>query len=41
MPAIVGLGYDLRVRDWPDVNYYAEAKGRLIAEILERARAHG
>jgi GrpB-like predicted nucleotidyltransferase (UPF0157 family) len=26
-------------RDWKDVNYYAEAKGPVIEEILERAQA--
>ncbi len=28
----------LALEDWPDVNYYAEAKGPLIGQILERAR---
>jgi GrpB-like predicted nucleotidyltransferase (UPF0157 family) len=26
-------------REWPDMNYYAEAKGPLIRELLARARA--
>jgi GrpB-like predicted nucleotidyltransferase (UPF0157 family) len=28
----------LATEDWPDVNYYARAKGLLISEILNRAR---
>ncbi len=28
----------LAKRDWPDMNYYAEAKGQVIAEIMARAR---
>jgi GrpB-like predicted nucleotidyltransferase (UPF0157 family) len=28
----------LAPEDWPDVNYYARAKGPLISEILNRAR---
>jgi GrpB-like predicted nucleotidyltransferase (UPF0157 family) len=28
----------LACRDWPDVNYYARAKGPLISELLSRAR---
>lgn len=31
----------LAAEDWPDVNYYAEAKGPLIDEILVRARRAG
>jgi GrpB-like predicted nucleotidyltransferase (UPF0157 family) len=31
------LKRELAARDWPDVNYYAEAKGELIREILARA----
>ncbi|NNM98090.1 MAG: GrpB family protein [Candidatus Dormibacteraeota bacterium] len=29
----------LAERDWPDMNYYAEAKGQVIAEIMARARS--
>ena len=29
---------ELAERPWPDMNYYAEAKGPVIAEILARAR---
>jgi GrpB-like predicted nucleotidyltransferase (UPF0157 family) len=32
------LKRELAPHDWPDVNYYAEAKGPLIAELLERGR---
>jgi GrpB-like predicted nucleotidyltransferase (UPF0157 family) len=32
------LKRDLASRDWPDTNYYAEAKGELIAAITARAR---
>jgi GrpB-like predicted nucleotidyltransferase (UPF0157 family) len=32
------LKRDLASRDWPDMNYYAEAKGELIATITARAR---
>lgn len=28
---------ELATRDWRDVNYYAEAKSEVVAEILERA----
>jgi GrpB-like predicted nucleotidyltransferase (UPF0157 family) len=31
------LKRELAPHDWPDLNYYAKAKGPLIAEILERA----
>ena len=31
------LKRDLAKRDWPDMNYYAEAKGELIADITARA----
>jgi len=31
------LKRSLAQRDWPDVNYYAEAKGELVREILGRA----
>ena len=34
------LKRELASRDWPDVNYYAQAKGPLIAQILDRARRH-
>lgn len=32
------LKRELAKRDWPDMNYYAEAKGELIAEIIDRAQ---
>jgi GrpB-like predicted nucleotidyltransferase (UPF0157 family) len=32
------LKRDLARRDWPDMNYYAEAKGELIEAIIARAR---
>lgn len=32
------LKRELAERDWPDMNYYAEAKGELIAEITARGR---
>jgi GrpB-like predicted nucleotidyltransferase (UPF0157 family) len=32
------LKRDLARRNWPDMNYYAEAKGELIAAIIDRAR---
>ena len=32
------LKRDLASRDWPDMNYYAEAKGELIEAIIARAR---
>lgn len=35
--AYARLKHQLVSEDWPDVNYYAEAKSPLIAEILERA----
>lgn len=31
------LKRDLAGRDWPDMNYYADAKGELIDEIIARA----
>lgn len=31
------LKRDLAARDWPDMNYYAEAKSELIAAIIARA----
>ena len=31
------LKRELAARDWPDVNYYAEAKGELIRAITDRA----
>ena len=34
------LKRELAVEDWPDVNYYAEAKGPLIGQILGRARSN-
>lgn len=34
--AYEALKRELATRDWPDVNYYAEAKGALIREILAR-----
>jgi len=30
---------ELAARAWPDMNYYADAKGRVIEAIMERARA--
>jgi GrpB-like predicted nucleotidyltransferase (UPF0157 family) len=33
------LKRELAPRAWPDVNYYAEAKGPLITELLARERA--
>ncbi len=30
---------DLAARSWPDMNYYADAKGPVIAQILARARS--
>jgi GrpB-like predicted nucleotidyltransferase (UPF0157 family) len=36
--AYAELKRELAADDWPDVNYYAEAKGALIGQILERAR---
>lgn len=30
---------ELAAREWPDVNYYAEAKSAVIADILARAPA--
>jgi len=41
-PALAALGYerlkrDLAERDWSEMNYYADAKGSLISEILHRA----
>jgi GrpB-like predicted nucleotidyltransferase (UPF0157 family) len=35
--AYAALKRDLAGRDWPDLNYYARAKGPLIAEIIARA----
>lgn len=35
--AYAQLKRELATENWPDVNYYAEAKGPLIAQILERA----
>jgi GrpB-like predicted nucleotidyltransferase (UPF0157 family) len=35
------LKRELAVRNWPDLNYYAEAKGPLIAKLLVMARAKG
>jgi GrpB-like predicted nucleotidyltransferase (UPF0157 family) len=35
--AYARLKLGLADEDWPDVNYYAEAKGGLIGELLERA----
>lgn len=35
--AYAQLKRELAVVDWPDVNYYAEAKGKLITQMLERA----
>ena len=29
----------LAQREWADINYYAEAKGPVIAEIMSRARS--
>jgi GrpB-like predicted nucleotidyltransferase (UPF0157 family) len=37
--AYVVLKQDLAKQDWPDRSYYAEAKGPLIAKILEHAEA--
>ena len=34
--AYEALKRELATRDWPDLNYYAEAKGPLIREILAR-----
>jgi GrpB-like predicted nucleotidyltransferase (UPF0157 family) len=36
--AYAQLKRELAAEDWPDVNYYAEAKGAFINEILKRAR---
>jgi len=36
--AYAQLKRELAAEDWPDVNYYAEAKGPFIDEILKRAR---
>ena len=51
VPDLKAAGYDLRVREpqhrcfrareWRDVNYYAEAKGPVIAEILARGGWRG
>jgi GrpB-like predicted nucleotidyltransferase (UPF0157 family) len=30
------LKRELAARDWPDMNYYAEAKGELIRSITDR-----
>lgn len=35
--AYAALKRELAGRDWPDLNYYAQAKGPLIAEIIARA----
>lgn len=32
-----GVKRELALRDWPDVNYYADAKSSVISEILQRA----
>jgi GrpB-like predicted nucleotidyltransferase (UPF0157 family) len=37
--AYEGLKRELAPQDWPDLNYYARAKGPFVAELLERARA--
>jgi GrpB-like predicted nucleotidyltransferase (UPF0157 family) len=34
------LKRDLAKQDWSDINYYADAKGSLISEILDRAGPH-
>lgn len=39
--AYEALKRELASKDWPDVNYYAKAKGPLIAELLARARVTG
>ena len=31
------LKHDLATRPWPDMNYYAAAKGPVISDILARA----
>lgn len=36
--AYARLKRELAAEAWPDVNYYAQAKGPVISEILERAR---
>ncbi len=35
--AYEALKHELAERDWPDINYYADAKGALIRDILRRA----
>jgi GrpB-like predicted nucleotidyltransferase (UPF0157 family) len=35
--AYEALKRELAERDWPDINYYADAKGALIRDILRRA----
>ncbi len=35
--AYEALKRELATRDWPDLNYYAEAKGPFIAQLLDRA----
>jgi GrpB-like predicted nucleotidyltransferase (UPF0157 family) len=37
LAAYAALKRELAARDWPDINYYAEAKGPLIREIERRA----